>query len=68
MSMLCFACAKSPVKRLNESRLLDPVKAGCTCPDLDLSQFQLIGNEKLAKKNELLNECRAKLLIENIQE
>lgn len=52
-----------------ENRVIDPMAANCSCKEItDLSHFIIIGDDRLARMIDKLNQCNAEGLIQNLKD
>jgi hypothetical protein len=66
--MLLTGCAPQKRVILIEESIQDPHAHGCYCGDLELEHFLLIGDAKLMRMTKMLEECRARRLVEDALE
>ena len=57
------SCQKAPPSLLSEDKVISTL--GCTCPE-DVSEYMLIGKRKFARMERSIEQCRARLLIEEL--
>jgi len=70
MIWMLSGCAKAPPRNpLPEDQLVDPVKAGCVCNDIDLSGYTFVGVRKWERTKAWLDRCEADgLIVRTIKE